>query len=124
MTAIDLSNTLEWNTVAKVALGDGVNSVPDYYFETAHHELVLGIKVGGQPNWHWGGYLIQFLEVLPTTTAVLFPRRCQVGKWRLTCDNYQAIRLDNSNPLPYTCKVSFPSYFKTCQLEVYVRNDA
>jgi hypothetical protein len=119
---IDLSNPLEWNLVYREALA-AVGDLTPIIFQTSHHEIVVGIKVADEPTWKWGGYLIEQVEALPSSTAQLFPDFIQIHRYRLTCQQYQAIDLDPALPLPFFCTIEFPRWFRAAQVEVFARND-
>jgi hypothetical protein len=123
--AIDLSNSLEWNLILRDAYSapaPGVR-IPPILFTTTHHEIVVGVKVGDQPTWVWGGYLTERVAALPSSTALLFDTFVQVGNYRLTCQSYQAIDLSPALPLPFACQIQLPRYFRAAQIEVFARND-
>jgi hypothetical protein len=122
--AIDISNPLEWNLVYRKALAASSGGrIAPIFFTTTHHELVIGVKVADKPSWRWGGYLIEQVDALPSSTAQLFNTLVQIGTYRLTCQQYQAIDLNPALPLPFVCKVEFPRYFRACQVEAFARND-
>jgi hypothetical protein len=122
--AIDIHNPLEWNLVYRkdlVAVPGG--RVSPIAFVTTHHEIVVGVKVEGKPTWRWGGYLIEQIDALPSSTAQLFDSLVQIGTYRLTCQRYQALDLNPALPLPFICTIEFPRYFKSCRVEAFARND-
>jgi hypothetical protein len=124
---IDLSDPLEWNIVYRDAVqADGDKPIPPISIPVNSFEIVVGIFVGGKPYWRWGGYLVQYVAQLPSSTAQLFPLvspLVQVQSFRLTCTAYQGLRLDNDKPLPYICRITLPKYFRAAQIELYARND-
>jgi hypothetical protein len=122
---IDLHNPLEWNLIYREALAsvNPLGGITPIIFPTSHHELVVGIKVADKPTWKWGGYLVEQVGVLPSSTAQLFPSLVQIHRYRLTCQQYQAIDLDPALPLPFFCTIEFPRYFRAAQVEVFARND-
>jgi hypothetical protein len=123
--AIDLSNPLEWNLVLRNAYAapSPTQRIPPILFTTSHHEIVVGVKVGDEPTWRWGGYLTERVIALPSSTALLFNNFVQIGSYRLTCQGYQAIDLNSALPLPFACQIEVPRYFRACQVEVFARND-
>ena len=122
--SIDLSNPLEWNLVYRNALAAAPSgTITPIIFQTSHHQIIVGVKVADEPTWKWGGYLIEQIEALPSSTATLFNDLIQVNKYRLTCQQYQAIDLSPAIPLPFFCTIEFPRWFRACQVEVYARND-
>lgn len=122
--SIDLSNSLEWNLVYRDALQAGSSGrITPIIFQTTHHEIIVGVKVGDQPTWRWGGYLTEQVAALPSSTARLFNDLVQINSYRLTCKQYQAIDLSPAIPLPFFCTIEFPPWFRACQVEVYARND-
>lgn len=121
---IDLADPLQWNLIVRSNLVAGFSGrIAPQIFVTPHHEVVIGIKVVGQPTWRWGGYLTEQVDALPSSTAILFDSLVQVGSYRLTCRQYQAIDLSPALPLPLVCRVDFPIYFQDCSFEVFARND-
>lgn len=121
---IDLSNSLEWNLVYRQSLTAGASGrITPIIFQTTHHEIIVGVKVEDEPTWKWGGYLIEQIEALPSSTANLFNDLIQVNKYRLTCEQYQAIDLSPAIPLPFFCVIKFPPWFRDCQVEAFARND-
>ena len=121
---IDLSNPLEWNLVYRQSLTAGVSGrITPIIFQTSHHEIIVGVKVEDEPTWKWGGYLIEQVEFSPSSTAVLFNDLIRVNRYRLTCEQYQAISLDLAIPVPFFCTIQFPPWFDECDVEVYARND-
>jgi hypothetical protein len=122
--SIDLSNPLEWNLVYRKALTAGPSGrITPIIFTTTHHQIVIGVKVENEPTWKFGGYLIEQVDALPSSTATLFPSLVRVGSYRLTCQQYQAIDLNPAIPLPFICQVEFPVWFKACTVEAFARND-
>ncbi len=122
--SIDLSNPLEWNLVYRQSLTAAASGrITPIIFTTTHHQIVIGVKVENEPAWKWGGYLIEQVDALPSSTALLFPSLVRVGSYRLTCQQYQAIDLNPAIPLPFVCQVEFPVWFKTCTVEAFARND-
>jgi hypothetical protein len=122
--AIDVSNPLEWNLVYRNALVAGASGrITPIVFTTTHHEIIVGVKVADEPTWRWGGYLTEQIDALPSSTAQLFDSLVQIGNYRLTCRQYQAIDLNPAIPLPFVCRIEFPKYFRACQVEAYARND-
>jgi hypothetical protein len=122
--SIDISNSLEWNLVyRKDLIAGGSGRISPIAFVTTHREIVVGVKVEGKPNWRWGGYLIEQIDALPSSTAQLFGSLVQAGTYRLTCQRYQAIYLNPALPLPFICTIEFPRYFKSCKVEAFARND-
>lgn len=122
--SIDLSNPLEWNLVYRNALVAGASGrITPAVFTTTHHQIVVGVKVPDEPTWRWGGYLTEQVDALPSSTAQLFGTLVQIGSYRLTCRQYQAIDLNPALPLPFVCQIEFPPYFRSCQVEAYARND-
>jgi hypothetical protein len=120
---IDLSNPLEWNLVYRqdlVAAPSG--TIAPITFGTTHHQIIVGVKVD-EPTWKWGGYLTEQIAAKPSSTATLFNDLILVHKYRLTCEQYQAIDLDPAIPLPFFCTVEFPRWFKSCTVEAWARND-
>ena len=121
---IDIHNSLEWNLVVRADLfASPSGRILPAIFTTTHHEIVIGVKVFDHRTWLWGGYLTEQVDALPSSTAVLFDSLVQVGSYRLTCHQYQAIDLSPALPLPLVCRVDFPRYFTKCTLEVFARND-
>lgn len=121
---IDLADPLQWNLVVRSNLVAGFSGrIAPQIFVTPHHEVVIGIKVAESPTWRWGGYLTEQVDALPSSTATLFDALVQVGSYRLTCRQYQAIDLTPALPLPLVCRIDFPPYFTACVLEVFARND-
>lgn len=121
---IDLSNSLEWNLVYRQSLTAGASGrITPIIFQTTHHEIIVGVKVEDEPTWKWGGYLIEQIEALPSSTANLFNDLIQVAKYRLTCQQYQTIDLSPAIPLPFFCTIEFPPWFRDCQVEAFARND-
>ncbi len=122
---IDIHNPLEWSLIYKQSLVsvNSLSGIAPIVFPTTHHELVIGIKVADKPTWKWGGYLIEQVGIVPSSTAQLFPALVQINRYRLTCQQYQAIDLDPVLPLPFLCTIEFPQYFRACEVEVFARND-
>jgi hypothetical protein len=122
--SIDLADPAQWNLVDRRLLTAGTNGrIPDQSFVVSHNQIFVGVKVANEPTWNRGGYLIQYLMALPSSTADLFAAATQVAFYRLTCRNYQVINLVDATPKPYLCLVRLPPYFKACTLELYQRND-
>jgi hypothetical protein len=122
--AIDLSNPLEWNLVYRQALAAAPSGrITPIIFQTTHHQIIVGVKVADEPTWKFGGYLSEQVEALPSSTAQLFPDLILIHRYRLTCQQYQAIDLDPAIPLPFFCTIEFPKWFRACQCEVFARND-
>jgi hypothetical protein len=122
--SIDLSDPLEWNLVYRQALTAAPSgTITPIVFVTTHHQIVVGVKVADEPTWKWGGYLTEQIEAKVSSTANLFNDLIRVGKYRLTCEQYQAIDLNPAIPLPFICTIEFPKWFRECQVEVYARND-
>ncbi|WP_309737008.1 hypothetical protein [Chamaesiphon sp. OTE_75_metabat_556] len=122
--SIDISNPLEWNLVYRNSLVAGASgTITPVVFTSAHHEIIVGIKVADEPTWRWGGYLTAQVDALPSSTAQLFGSLIQIKSYRLTCRQYQSIDLNPALPLPFVCQIDFPRYFRSCQVEVFARND-
>ena len=121
---IDISNPLEWNLITRRVLASvGGNRIPAQTFTTEVTSIFVGISVPDEPTWYRGGYLIQYLPALPSSQANLFTALTQVGNYRLTCKNYQAIELAAAVPNTSVCTIILPPYFSNCTIEVFARND-
>jgi hypothetical protein len=122
--SIDLSNPLEWNLVyggSPVANPD--LSLRSVNFVTTGYQLIVGVRVTDKPTWRFGGYLTQQIAALPSSSAELFTALVRIKQYPLTCQQYQAIELDQAIPLPSICRIEFPKYFRQCDVQVYARND-
>jgi hypothetical protein len=121
---IDLADPGQWNLVDRRILTAGSNGrIPNQTFVISHNQIFVGIKVSDEPTWKFGGYLVQYVAALPSSTADLFTALTQINYYRLTAQSYQAIDLTPATPKPYVCIVRLPVYFKSCTLEIYQRND-
>jgi hypothetical protein len=121
---IDITNPLEWNLVDRRSLVAPKNGrILPQSFVVTHNQIFVGVKVTDEPTWRFGGYLTQYISALPSSTAGFFTAVTQIQRYRLTCRNYQAIDLVQALPKPYICVVDLPIWFKTCDIEIFQRND-